>query len=192
MTAQIQDKVMYENHEYVIVGVKGKPLPTPHDFDMTPMMINTACYRGYYAGYVAEDERLYLNSLSLRERTDAYLLINGQCGEWDESNHLQRYKCLSVPTTFSGQLLLGRDFIGSMYVHMGFQEPLSYRHVVELWLHNGNIIDAFDLSIKVTQMREEHYDHARRGQPLDIYHRPLDVDDIADWVNRMFSLDYDI
>ena len=195
MAAQIQDRVTYKQDDYVIVGVKstGTPLPTPNDFGMYPIMINTACYRGYYAGYKVKDNHLFLTDFCVRDQHNQYPFIQGFLGEWDDTNHVQRYRHLSLPMSFSGQLLLGRDFIGSMYVHMGYQKPMSYRHVIELWVENGKIIDQFDLSVKVATRREQHLDRNPSNPAIGIGYHPLgNVEDIVEWVNRMFSLDYDI
>ena len=50
MTAQIQDCVVYQDEGYAIIGIKGEGLPEPADFGMTPTIMHTACYRGYYLG----------------------------------------------------------------------------------------------------------------------------------------------
>ena len=195
MTAQIQDRLLFKKDDYVIVGVKiiNTPLPTPQDYGISPIMINIACYRGYYVAYAIENNRLFLTNLCVRDQNDEYPFIQGFLGEWDEDNQLQRYSHLLLPINFSGRLLLGRDFIGSMFVHMGYQKPLSYRHVIELWVHKGEIIDLFDLSIKVAVRREQYLDSNQGNPAIGVGYRPLgNVDDIAAWVNHMFSLDYDI
>ena len=195
MAAQIQDRLTYEQDDYVVVGIKtvGTPLPTPQDFGISPVMISTACYRGYYVGYAVENDHLFLTDLCVRDQHNHYPFIQGFLGEWDESNHLQRYRHLLLPTHFTGQLLLGREFIGSMYVHMGYQKPMAYKNVIELWVHHGEIIDMFDLSVKVATRREQYLDRNHNNPAIGVgYHPLVNVEDIVSWVNRMFSLDYDI
>jgi len=48
MTAQIQDCVVYQDEGYAIIGIKGEDLLEPADYGMTPTIMHTACYRGYY------------------------------------------------------------------------------------------------------------------------------------------------
>lgn len=188
MTAQIQDKVKYQDDLFAIVGLKGESLPAPQDFGMTPIPISTTCYRGYYAGYALINEHLCLTSLTLKEQTNTYTPIDNQAGQWDTNTSSRSYHGLSLPTTFSGRLLLGRGFINSMYIHMGFQKPVAYQQVIELWLHHGQLIDYFDLSKKVAQQRKIYY----QKHPMGIPHRSLNADDIAQWVTHMFSLEYNI
>ena len=65
--------------------------------------------------------------------------------------------------------------------------------MIELWVHKGEIIDMFDLSIKVAIRREQYLDSNQGNPAVGVGHRPLgNVEDIAAWVNHMFSLDYDI
>ena len=51
MTAQIPDSVMFEGHEFSLLGLSGSDLDSllsPEQFGMQPAMITTACYRGFY------------------------------------------------------------------------------------------------------------------------------------------------
>jgi hypothetical protein len=75
MTAQITDKVVYQNESYQIIGVKGDELPRPQDFDMLPQMMSTACYRGYFMGFTCEGSRLFLTDMTVR--APEYRPVNG-------------------------------------------------------------------------------------------------------------------
>ncbi len=37
MTSQLNDTVYYQDEAYALIGVKGDKLPTPQDYEMTPV-----------------------------------------------------------------------------------------------------------------------------------------------------------
>ena len=49
------------------------------------------------------------------------------------------YKGLRHPVPFTGGLLLTRDFIEELYVHMGFHPAWKYREVHELIFRAGEL-----------------------------------------------------
>lgn len=51
MTAQMPDQFTYEDEEYSIIGVKGNNLFNPSDFNLEPITVSTACYRGYVVAF---------------------------------------------------------------------------------------------------------------------------------------------
>ena len=94
------------------------------------------------------------------------------------------YKNLNLKTSFTGKVLLAKDFIQSMYIHMGFQRPIAFKTVVEINVERGEIISVKDLS----KQMEDHRDlNPNEGvQPLSNSQK-----DIEEWVKDTFSLDYD-
>ena len=60
MTGQIADRFFYQHEQYQLVGMNGHGLPTPFEFGLQPVMMHTACYRGYYCDYTIRDEHLSL------------------------------------------------------------------------------------------------------------------------------------
>lgn len=192
MTAQIPDRVIYNGEHYDIVGLKGANLLTPADFEMVSVGFSSACWRGYYATYSVIDHQLFLTQLSLHARDGDYKPIDGVLPEREEQNGKYRsdptYKGLRVKAPFTGRLLLGRNFIGSMYVHMGFQKPPAFETVIELLIENGDVQEVFDHSELMAHMRAEL--EARRNDP-NYQPRKLDFNAMAAWIDHMFSLDYD-
>ncbi|MFZ6027268.1 MAG: hypothetical protein ACOYYS_06105, partial [Chloroflexota bacterium] len=81
MTAQIQDRLHYQNAEYALIGVSGDGLPSPQGFGMVPSTMSTACYRGYHNQYSCIDDRLVLVSMRL-------CLVEQVCKEIDGVNPL--------------------------------------------------------------------------------------------------------
>ena len=93
------------------------------------------------------------------------------------------YQNLNLKTEFTGKVLLAKDFIQQMYVHMGFQRPMAFKTVVEIQVENGNITEIRDLSEKMEEERKK--DVYKGAQP-----RSNSREDIENWVKKTFSLDY--
>lgn len=196
MTAQIQDRVWYQDEEYVIVGVKGSGLFIPQDFGMAGVMMSTGCYRGFYVTYGVEDGEFRLETMTIRAANGDYKPINGikpVMHEWQGGV----YSRINLRVPFTGRLLLGKDFIGSMYVHMGFQKPPSYETVIELMIDHGVVLSSVDHSTSMADIRTEmqrRADEARSAAQSQSpeERRGLDMERMQQWIDWMFSLDYDL
>ena len=49
MTAQISDIFLFKGEQYMLIRTAGDRLISPDDYGMHPVMISTACYRGFHA-----------------------------------------------------------------------------------------------------------------------------------------------
>ncbi|MEN0060786.1 MAG: hypothetical protein AAGA48_01485 [Myxococcota bacterium] len=207
MTAQIMDSVILEDdlERYALVGISGKPLFKPEAHGLTPVMIHTACWRGWYVTYQVTHGQLTVLDLAvglneaqtaLAEAGEGPLLegraprketyeahVVGKEGpqtfdktEWD-------YRNVGLPIPFSGGLLLGRDFIRELYVHMGFHPAWKYGTVIELLLREGHVEDVRDVSLLMAERRES----VRNAPSPD---RPPTRPELEAWIKRTFSRDY--
>lgn len=184
-TAQIPDEFIYNGEKFSLVGLKGKDLYTPEDFGIKPYSRCTACWRGYVMKYTFTNDRLILDGMLVNTKNPPK--INGvepRTGK-DTGNSLFEYcyKNLDLKTEFTGNVLLAKDFIQQMYVHMGFQRSMAFKTVVEIQVEKGNIIGIGNLSKKMEEERIE--DIYKGAQP-----RSNSDEDIESWVNKTFSLDY--
>jgi hypothetical protein len=187
MTAQIPDKFHYEGEAYDLVGLDGGPLYEPLDFGITTQMASTACWRGYQMFYDCKDNKLILDQM--HARTDNKIPVNGvtpeELGDGDQMAFFNVfYENLELKTKFTGWLLLAKDFISEMYVHMGFQSPDAYKKVLEIRVSDGVITEVKDVSEKMAERRKSG--SMKPSQPDS-----LDEPDIGDWVKDRFSLDYE-
>jgi hypothetical protein len=184
VTAQIPDSVLVSGVGYQIIGVKGEGLLHPIDFGMQCRMMHTACYRGYIAQYEVRDGQLVLTRIHIQAEGEV-LPIDGISPNQPFEHNRPVYEGLNVPAPFTGGLLLGRDFIQSMYVHMGFQKPIAYEEVVELHLEDGRVANIFDHSKNLAKKRRLAGEDAQKpwGKGRD---------DTMNWIETMFSLDYDL
>ena len=184
MTGQIPDNLIYNKSSYSIVGLKGEGLPSPFDFGLEPTSPHTANWRGFIMTYKIAENRLIVQEMNvtvkgLKEKPP---LINNVNPETKKEGliHLA-YKSLKLKTQFTGKILIANDFINSMYVHMGFQSPISFEKVIELKISDGNLIEVTDFSEIMKKYRNRKVSDGKLVR----------TENIQEWIARTFSLDYD-
>ncbi|MBN2228335.1 MAG: hypothetical protein JW779_02005 [Candidatus Thorarchaeota archaeon] len=181
MTGQVSDEFRYNSETYALVGIDGEGLYTAHDLGLEARPASTACWRGYQMVYDCRDGKLVLDMMNVN--THNPISINGvepTKGDWMFS-HI--YENLNLQTKFTGSILLGKDFIDAMYVHMGFQSAESYRTVIEIEVKDGFIIRETDVSSTMEERRR-----SRKGKPTAP--PSMEDDDIHSWIVDRFSQDY--
>jgi hypothetical protein len=169
MTAQISDTIIFKGEKYALIGMKGSDLISPEQFGMCPEMMNTACYRGFYATYEINETGLFLQDLTLRERDGNYLPIDGVVPE--KEDYQASYHKLSVRVPFSGKLRLAKDFIDELYIHMGFQKPTAFKTVLDLTFEDGKVVELKDRSKEMEQKRgafKKYYDSGNMNQTIEV------------------------
>ena len=182
LTGQIPEEFILNGESFSLVGLKGKGLYEPSDFGLAPHSTSTACWRGYVMKYTFTKENLILDEIRINVNDPPK--INGIEPQPGESSFKYYYKNLNLKTKFTGIILLAKDFINSMYVHMGFQRPMAYETVVEIHIKNGNIVLLKDLSKEMEKKRKKDAQKGARPQSDS-------KEDIEQWIDKAFSLDYD-
>ncbi|MHA2007496.1 MAG: hypothetical protein ACXABO_07175 [Promethearchaeota archaeon] len=182
MTAQIPDEFVLNGEDFSLVGLNGQDLFTPEDFGIIPYSGSTACWRGFVMKYLFINDQLFLEEMRVNAKNPPE--INGVKPEPGEHSLKYSYKNLNLKTNFTGKILLAKDFIQSMYVHMGFQRPIAFKTVVEIKVEEGKVISLKDFS---KQMEDQRNANPYKGaQPQSNSQK-----DIENWVKEKFSLDYD-
>jgi hypothetical protein len=185
MTAQIPDEFIINGEKFSLVGLRGDNLPAPENFGVRSYSRCTACWRGYVMKFKFTNDLLILDGMLVNVKKPPK--INGvapqSAKETGNSIFDYCYQNLNLKTEFTGKVLLAKDFIQQMYVHMGFQRPMAFTTVVEIEVENGNITDIRDLSRKMEEERTK--DRYNGAQP-----RSNSNKDIEDWIKNTFSLDY--
>ncbi len=182
MTAQIPDEVIFNDECFSLVGLKGQGLYKPEDFGITPYFSCTACWRGYVMKYILNKNHLILDDLLINVHKP--LEINGVKPEQGNNMFKYEYKNLNLKTNFTGKILLAKDFMDSMYVHMGFQRPIAFTTVLGLEFKNGELVLFQDLSNQMEERRK--IDPYKGAQP-----NSKSTKDIENWIEKTFSLDID-
>jgi hypothetical protein len=94
------------------------------------------------------------------------------------------FKGMGAPMPFTGGVLLARDFVERLYVHMGFHPAWKFRTVHELLFQEGRLVNEFDRSEQMEHVRERMI----RG-PLQPGGNASE-ETIKAWIEGCFSLDY--
>ena len=184
MTGQVPDNLIYKKSSYSIVGLKGEGLPSPLDFGLKPISPHTANWRGFIMSYRISEDRLIVHEMNVtvEDLKEKPPLINGVNPETKEEGRLHlTYKSLKLKTQFTGKVLIAKDFIDSMYVHMGFQSPLSFKTVIELKISDGILIEVTDFSEIMKKYRKHKVTDGKLGP----------TENLQEWIARTFSLNYD-
>ncbi|MHA1320354.1 MAG: hypothetical protein ACTSQ1_11175 [Promethearchaeota archaeon] len=184
MTGQIPDKLIYNKSSYSIVGLKGEGLPSPLDYGLKPISPHTANWRGFIMIYKIAENRLIVQEMNVtvKDLEKKPPLINNVSPETKKEGIINlTYSSLKLKTQFTGKILIAKDFIGYLYVHMGFQSPISFKTVIELKISDGTLIKATDFSEIMKKYRKLSATDGKLGPK----------ENIQEWIARTFSLDYD-
>jgi len=192
MTAQINDTVFHRKIHYSLAGIHGSPLFEPGDHGLSPRMLSTACWRGYYAEYVILENHLFLQNLTMGGSTIPTETapetpgpqLFGATPVYDEDSFAWVYRDLREAVKFTGTLLLADQFIRELYVHMGFHPAWKYRDVREVRLEEGRLVGDQDLSAKMEQIRKRAL-----TQPLEPGPGSSD-EELDKWIEQSFSRDF--
>lgn len=184
MTGQVPDNLIYNKSSYSIVGLKGEGLPSPFDYGLEPISPHTANWRGFIMTNMIAENHLLVQEMTVtvKDLKKKPPLINGVNPETKKEGLLYlTYKSLKFKTQFTGKILIAKDFIDSMYVHMGFQSPLSFKTVIELKISDGALIKVTDFSEIMKDYRKLNISDGKLGP----------TENLQEWIGRTFSLDYD-
>lgn len=192
MTAQMNDRIFYEGEWYDLAGINGEGMFEPSEHGMEPRSNCSACWRGYVAVYEVRDNHLLLNTLYI----NATKVVSEETGEEQfgtlaslgSAEHVTEgpdifdfaYEDADLPLEFTGGLLIARDFIQDIYVHMGFHPAWKYEHIHELEFDKGVLTKQEDVSRKLAEVREK------------LRKDPSVMDGIGiEWIHKCFSREYD-
>ncbi|MBN1800826.1 MAG: hypothetical protein JW891_04925 [Candidatus Lokiarchaeota archaeon] len=199
MTAQEPDRFYYHDQHLDLVGIRGNDLPIPSDFGIETHSNATNCWRGYVMRYKIVRNKLILEGFWFNSKSDNLPEINGlgpvktseikfesiiTSEDWLNRSFQYEYRNLNKIIHFNGSLWLGKDFIQSEYVHMGFQSPTAYKTVLKFDFKEGIIVRVEDKSKQANSARESGT--CKEPQP-----ESMKSEDLEKWIAKRFSLDID-
>lgn len=195
MTAQIPDTFLLDDSVFSLVGINGNGLFDPERFGILPIGTCSACWRGHTCSYSLRNDALLLDQLCLTlghfDGADFVAevgpVINGV--EASRSTHAQSifnnmYNNLNLSIDFTGGLLVGREFIEELYVHMGFHPAWKYREVFELLFEKGNLKEKRNVSKAMQELREKMVNY-----PMEPEYKASE-EEVKSWIESTFRLDY--
>lgn len=201
MTGQIPDTINFNGHDYSVGGLRvldprisgrddgsvhgaWKMLFDPSRHGMKVEHPNTACWRGYVSHFSFINDQLYLSSLELSTPDPPKMLLGHApmsvkvVTRWDV-----KYRNIQHPIGFTGELLVGDDFIRDLYVHMGFQPAWKYKKVLHFVIDQGHLVQYQDRSTEAADFRDSFGHRAKGSIPyhysLSFY--PWPVSTAAQW-----------
>jgi hypothetical protein len=165
MTAQINDVFRYRGSEYSLSGISEDKLFDISVLGLEPISTCTACWRGYLAFFAIADTHLVVDDLHASlylspGAKDAWIreegpVINGvtpKPADSDRDWFNNFYKGLNYHLEYSGGLLLTKNFISELYVHMGFHPAWKYETVIELVFERGTLTKEADRSEQMAEL----------------------------------------
>lgn len=93
------------------------------------------------------------------------------------------YKNINLPINLTGGILIAKDFIQELYIHMGFHPAWKYEKVHELLFQEGKLTEKRDVSGKLREVREK-----LANEPLKPGIQQMDQ---LEWIESTFRLDYE-
>lgn len=188
MTAQTPDFMLHRRKHYEVAAVRGGRLFDPAGHGLTPRPMHTACQRGYVCDYRVSRRRRRLDALELGTDGTAPPPLFGVAPDFSADVwrfNRATYGGLRHPVPHTGGVLIARDFVEELYVHMGFHPAWKYREVRELLFRDGVLVGEADLSDRASRRRDRV--RAAGGEP-----DPLDGGNIVQWINDRFRQAYDL
>jgi hypothetical protein len=201
MTAQINDTIFYRDCEYNIAGIHGDGLFIPQEHGLHPIIMSTACWRGYYCEYEVVDGMLRLRNLHIRLEKetadtltpDAVPILFSVRPSHDPEWRCSIYGNLAQETPFTGGLLVGADFVRELYVHMGFHPAWKYRRVHELIFDSGKLTAQKDHSAEIALIRNDRIRNSHQPNTNLADQAGGEVtspNQLRDWIEASFSRSY--
>ena len=183
MTAQINDSFRYNDENFSIIAIS-KPFDFSPvtEFGLKPTMGCTACWKGFWCGYVVDSIGIYLDQLFINTFDREYPDINGVSVEKDPKtgepvscmgHHV--YKGLNHMIRYSGRILLGKDFMYEYYIHIGYQNPWGYEALTELVFEKGQLVKTVDQTENAKIIRQ------RLKEKETIFAHDVDLSDLNLW-----------
>lgn len=170
MTGQIADRVWWEDEAYSLLEFVAPEAFKARIFSLMglgimPRSSHTGLWRGHHIDYGVQRGVFMVKHVRVNlEPRDEGRLIAGRApvraaryadGFDDLCTH--KYEGLDLAQRyFSGRVLIARELIQGLYVHMGFQEPWRFEQVMTLRIEQGICVGHQDWSAQIAALREAH------------------------------------
>jgi hypothetical protein len=169
MTGQIEDVLQYNEAPYSIIALSNS-LFAPSVFGFDPVMMHTACYRGYHCWFIIDEGTLFLENLNVNDKNNHYPAINGVSSVEHPPYEIYCwcYEGLKEPINFTGRVRLGKDVIQALHVHMGVQSATSFKTVLEIEFLDGKVQSVMDRSKYFESKRGEFKEKYEKGSLVEL------------------------
>ncbi|HME51914.1 MAG TPA: hypothetical protein VKM55_06835 [Candidatus Lokiarchaeia archaeon] len=164
MTAQENDYCMCNDERYDVLSamniIKGQfktvELFTAKDFGIETHQTSTGNFQGYIMGYAVKNDLLLLDEVEVHGVDLQPPDINGIAPSQDpEARSYYYYHDIGLQVPFTMTFTIGKNFIQTWYIHMGYQPDWAYKTVLELEVDGGAIKNVKDVSDEMAARRKE-------------------------------------
>jgi hypothetical protein len=151
MTAQFSDYLEFNDLKWhLVTNTLGQPL-----LDISSLNIalsenrSSALLHGYCCIYsLFYDKQLILKNLLAELKNPDGAIINGikpvLTSGLDREIATYGFYDLNIFSNFTGGILIGTEFISSLYIHLGFQSIYKYKKILELSFEKGTLLKTLD------------------------------------------------
>ncbi|RCJ18267.1 hypothetical protein A6770_06750 [Nostoc minutum NIES-26] len=196
----MSDLVFYQEQKFSITAINGTGLYSPQQDGISPISFSTACYRGYTCIYQVSEEYLYLKQLNiglkLKDRLTAKygkgLRLFDITPKYHNYDSYVVYEEINKIIYFSGGLLLGKNFIKEMYIHLGYHPAYKFREVHELIFREGQLVKSTDISQKIDEFRGAIATHESQSIIEKLTTETNYRNEFQKWTQKTLILDYEL
>ena len=193
MTAQTSNQVILNEEKFNLIGFTDEGLIKPQDFGIIPIGISSFCWRGYVTTYKIDSHSNFLLhelcvSVNSENKIEKINDIPFKRSTLKSKRKVfnQIYEELNLPVEYSGYILIGKEFIQELYVHMGFHPAWKFKVVVELEIELGKVITIRDFSEKIMKYRMY-----LKEKNMNKRHEEFETDhEKEEWIERTFDQKY--
>lgn len=160
MTAQVGDKISNLDNRLDVWALSTPIDFSPEVFGITPGVLTTACWRGFWCEYQIKDGLFSLKTLYVNSKDGNYPLINGVSPllePYPEAKMLNYmghhiYKDIDLSVKYTGKIIAVDGFIMD---YIGVDRIRSFDRVIEWSFEDGQLKSSTDLSDIVAEFRTE-------------------------------------
>lgn len=160
MTAQVGDKIRNLDSRFNVWALSIPIDFSPEVFGITPGVLTTACWRGFWCEYQIKEGSFYLKTLYVNSKDGNYPLINNVSPLIEPypgakmlnymGHHI--YKDINFPIEYTGKIIAVDGFIME---YIGAERMRSFERVIEWTFESGQLKSTLDLSDIVAEFRAE-------------------------------------
>ena len=163
MAYQLPDMVRRERRSFDLAGQSAGPPFDPTVYGIRPIFANSRINRGLTCDYDIVNGRLEVVRVQFVTRHATSRIGNNHAisNQRDDGAFQVEYDELNLPLAYTGGLLLGSFIIERLIVPFGIQPAWKYREVHELQFIEGSLVEEWDRSADVAQLRDSLADKVR-------------------------------
>ena len=181
MTQQIKKKLSIGEHDYFILAATNTGQISFRNFCLKigPSMQSTANYAGYHCTFAVIEEQFFLKDLTVHTDSRVYPPLNSVIPNIDKYGQAF-YEGVNIALSYTGELLVGADYIRELGKYQVRDESIKYRYVAKTKFFKGKQISFSNISKELDEKRQAD------KEILELMSKPfISLDEYFDnWINE--------